>query len=538
MTTPPLAPPPDAEAVLTRVIDYSTLYEAWPRRLWDLGAVLSLKELHESCAWVAEGALHQPAVDWQKARLLPLLGPDRALGDGLLRRELTNLLKGPLQAPSTTVRRLADLIETVDAGYLARHAAALDAGSAMSVERLARTLTSHLLDSGFSMPAVRRWAQGHLGNGLSASELLRSAQTDLELGLQRYEVLLPCLKIPQRQTLTEGVASYRPRRQAIAWLKEHGHPLPSFDVDGAFCFTVEARDPYTAADQARELAERLLARDAFGAQSKHLEFADVLYAEHVAQALPLRRDSRFGRVPSLLQEAQMYTVTSERGRLDAALELAAPLNHGSIAAAVSGAWSAAESLLFSAADQTGDDDRGRVVVATRLAELVACSWPRAELTALSYRLDPTSDPALHARLEQAGTNQERAAVLEQALRDGTAATPVQSTRTASDTRALQRMQQLVADPAPLLSEVAHICETSFRRLYRSRNVIAHAGATSALAHASTLRVSAPLLGAGLDRIAHAYLVRRVDPLVLAAQAHNSLLLVGDPLGRPLTELLE
>lgn len=520
------------------MIDYSTLYEAWPRRLWDLGAVLSLRELHESCAWVAKGALHQPAVDWQKTRLLPILGPDRALGDGVLRRELTNMLKGPLQAPSVAVRRLADLIETVDAGYLARHATALDTGAAMSVERLARTLTSHLLDSGFSMPAVRRWAQGHLSNGLSASELLRNAQSYLDGGLQQHEVLLPCLKIPQRQTLAEAVASYRPRRQALAWLKEHGHPLPDFGIDGAFCFTIEARDPYTAADQARELAERLMARDAFGAHSKHLELADVLYTEHVAEALPLRRDSRFGRVPSLLHEAQMYTVTAERGRIDAALELAAPLNYGSIAAAVSGAWSAAESLLFSAADHSGDDERGRVVVATRLAALVACSWPRAELTALSYRLDPTSDPALHALLEQTSTNQERAAVLEQALRDGTGATAVQSTRTASDTRALQRMQQLVADPAPLLGEVARICETSFRRLYRSRNVIAHAGATSALAHAATLRVSAPLLGAGLDRIAHAYLVKRVDPLVLAAQAQNSLLLVGDPLGPPLTELLE
>lgn len=538
VTTSSPAPPPDAESVLARVIDYSTLYESWSRRLWDLGAVLSLRELHESCAWVEEGALHQRAVDWQKTRLQPLLGPDRALGNGLLRRELTELLRGDLHAPSPRVRRLADLIETIDAGYLDRHAAALDAGSAMRVERLARTLTSHLLDSGFSMPFVHHWAHSHLGKGMPVSDLLRSAQTDLNRGMQQYEVLLPCLKIPQRQTLTEGVFSYRPRRQAVAWLEEHQHPLPTFTVDGAFCFTVEARDPYSAADQARELAERLMARDAFGAQPKHLELADVLYVECIPSALPLQRNSRFSRVPSLLREAQMYTVTAERGRLDAALELAAPLNHGSIAAAASGAWSAAESLLFNAADQTGGGERGRVVVATRLAELVACSWPRAELTALSYRLDPNSDPALDARLEQAGTNQERAAVLEQALRDGTAATPAQSPRTASDTRALQRMTQLVANPAPLLTEIALICETSFRRLYRSRNVTAHAGATSALAHAATLRVSAPLLGAALDRMAHAYLVRRVDPLVLAAQAHNSLLLVGDPLGRPLTELLE
>jgi hypothetical protein len=520
------------------VVDYSTSYEAWPRRLWDLGTVLALRELHESCAWVAEGALHQPAVDWQKRGLLGLLGPQRALGDGHLRRALTEILKGTLQAPSATVRRLADLIDLIDAGYLSRHASELDSGAVMSVERLARTVSSHLLDSGFSMLAVRRWALQHRDQGMSPSDLLRDAQALLDAGPRGYEVLLPCLKIPQRQALAAGVAAYRPRREAVDWFEERGHPVPT-PLDGAFCFTISARDPYTAADQARELAERLMARDTFGAQGGHLQIADELYADDVPHPLPLHRESRFGRIPSLLQEKQMYTVTAERGRLDAALELAAPLNDGSIAAAVSGAWAAAESLLFSGADRTSEkDERGRVVVATRLAKLVACSWPRAELTALSYRLDPTSDPALYARLDQIEANQERAAVLEQALRDGTAITPAQSSRAASDTRALERMRQLVADPAPVLHEVALVCEMSFRRLYRSRNVIAHAGATSALAHAATLRVTAPLLGAAFDRIAHAYLVKQVDPLVLAAQAENSLELVGDSLGRPLTELLE
>lgn len=538
MSTTPAVPPLDPEAVLARVIDYSTPYEAWPRRLWDLGTVLALRELHESCAWVAEGALHQPAVDWQKAKLLPLLGPERALGDSHLRQKLTHILKGALHAPSSTARELADLIDLIDAGYLARHASELDAGAVMKVERLARTVSSHLLDTGFSMPAVQRWARGHQGRGLSPSDLLRDAQALLDAGPQRYEILLPCSKIPHRQALTAGVETYRPRRAAIDWLQERGHPVPD-RLEGAFCFPISARDPHAAADQARELAERLMARDTFGARDGHLQITGELYVQDLPRSLPVHRESRFGRIPSLLQEKQMYTVTAERGRLDAALELAAPLNDGSTAAAVSGAWAAAESLLFSGADQTSEkDERGRVVIATRLAKLVACSWPRAELTALSYRLDPTSDPALHDRLNQAHANQERAAVLEQALRAGTTVTPAQSSRAASDTRALERMRQLVADPAPLLREVALVCERSFRRLYRSRNVIAHAGATSALAHTATLRVSAPLLGAALDRIAHAYLVKQVDPLVLAAQAENSLELVGDSLGRPLTELLE
>jgi len=111
MTAPPPATVPgsDPAAVLARVVDFSTAKEAWPRRLWDFGAVLSLKELRESCSWVAEGALRQPSVDWQKARLQPRLGPDAGLGAGPLRRELIELLKGPLVAPSSQPGCTADV---------------------------------------------------------------------------------------------------------------------------------------------------------------------------------------------------------------------------------------------------------------------------------------------------------------------------------------------------------------------------------------------------------------------------------------------
>ena len=308
------------------------------------------------------------------------------------------------------------------------------------------------------------------------------------------------------------------------------------ELDGAFCFAVEARDPLAAADQARELAERFLARDAFGADKRSLLLLDVVYADGVDGPLPLARPSRHGRIPSLHHEAQLYTVIAERSRLDAALELAAPLNHGPIAPAVSGAWAAVESLLFSAADHT--DDRGRVVVASRLARLVACSWPRAELTALSYRLETSADRVLQERLRLAGSNQARAAAVEEALNAGTPAVARAGGRHASDARALERMQRLAADPLGGLRETTEVFDVAFRRLYRSRNVIAHAGATAALSHDATLRVTAPLLGAALDRIAHAYLVRGVDPLALAAQAENSLLLVGADPGRALTALLE
>src|SRR5207302_1003426 len=78
----------------------------------------------------------------------------------------------------------------------------------------------------------------------------------------------------------------------------------------------------------------------------------------------------------------------------------------------------------------------------------------------------------------------------------------------------------------------------FRRLYRQRNIVVHGGNTAAIALDSALRTAAPLIGAGLDRLVHAQLIKHVEPLDLAARAENSLALVSDPLGPDPTKLLE
>lgn len=152
-------------------------------------------------------------------------------------------------------------------------------------------MESHLFDTGFSLRAGRRRATGHLCTSATASDFLRDAQALAEGGVQRYEVLIPCLLNPHGQTLAAGGPAFRPRSQARDWLARDGHhPLPG--LDGAFCFAVEPRDPFAAADQARELAERLLARDVFGVDKKSLELADSVYAEGIGASLPLTRESR------------------------------------------------------------------------------------------------------------------------------------------------------------------------------------------------------------------------------------------------------
>lgn len=250
------------------------------------------------------------------------------------------------------------------------------------------------------------------------------------------------------------------------------------------------------------------------------------------EPLPLLPPERGVNVLSLVSEKTMYSV-SQSDQLDKALELAAPLNAGPAASAAAGAWAAIESLLYHPGDQA-DVKEGRAVAADRLAAIVACSWPRAELTTLSYRHKPAEPDAVSAELRPYLSNLQRSEVIAKALSTGTAL----ALDSPSDVAAAERMKAVLGAPDPQLQNVSRIIQGVFRRLYRQRNIVVHGGNTAAIALDPALRTAAPLIGAGLDRMVHAQLINQVGPLDLAARAENSLALVSNPLGPALTKLLE
>ena len=172
--------------------------------------------------------------------------------------------------------------------------------------------------------------------------------------------------------------------------------------------------------------------------------------------------------------------------------------------------------------------------ADRRAAIVACSWPRAELTALSHRHAAAPDDPLGRALARSESYEQRSALVADALTAGGRL----SLGAAGDRAAARRMTALVVAPRRELDDVRSSIRAMFRRLYRQRNIVVHGGSTSAVALGSTLRIVAPLFGAGFDRLVHARLTDGVGPLDLAAWAENSLTLVGDPLGPPVTALLE
>ncbi|PRW63337.1 integrase [Actinopolyspora mortivallis] len=514
-----------------RLLEFFADTTPWPRRLWEVGSVLALREAWECGDWQHDKVLSQGAVSWFRHSLLSRLGPDRGLGGGKLRRELTGLLKSDLAAASNTRRRLAELLPRVTEGYLRRWKEAVFSDSPPDPEVLARAVAGHLLDTGHSSGALHRWVRRlDAREGATTAELLEEACTLSEQDDRDFEVLVPFRSVPQHQKLAGQLDEWLPPRYAAQWLTDNGVKSPPRH-NGAFRYTIRAKDPVAAARAAGDKVRRLQGRRSYARGAKRsLEPVGRVWVRGFAEPLPLSPPARGVSIPSLERERTMYAVDGS-GKLDDALELAAPLDDGRPTTAVSGAWAALESLLFQPGD-TGDEE-GRVVAADRLARIVACSWPRAELTALAVRHRGDAG-AVTARLAECGSNLERSRVVAEELRRGGRL----NLHSPADQAAEQRMRELLEDPFKRLSGVWELLSGVFRRLYRQRNIVLHGGDTTAIALSATLRSSPPLVGAGLDRIVHAWLGNGTGPLELAARAENALTLVGDPDGPDVTELLE
>ena len=102
----------------------------------------------------------------------------------------------------------------------------------------------------------------------------------------------------------------------------------------------------------------------------------------------------------------------------------------------------------------------------------------------------------------------------------------------SDMAACERMTDLLRDAFAVLRDVQAHAAAAFKRLYRNRNLVLHGGHTDSVGLVSSLRTAGPLVGAGMDRIAHAWFVESVRPMELAARAQMGLNTVGSK-GGPL-----
>ena len=513
-----------------RLPDFFAAISPWNRRLWTIGSVLTLKEIIEASEAVQAGVLSSKALSNLISSANPMLGQDCGVGEEAQLKVLQQSLKPEVRYKGIEFHQIEQLIPDIEENYLERWANILRLPDRRpKVERTARAIASHLLDSGFDPDYLHRWWTyriRHEAGNRSIADLVSEAHSLCRRPHREFEVIVAFEG--STISLAESVHNWLDASILSATLQKTGFETKGVRQRGGMSIRVKAREARSAVELAAEIIDRFMARVTLGTRDSKLVPLPKAWVIGEATPIPLRRHGRGVEVHALERENKLYP-ESVSSRVDAAvnaaIELLTPMSMSSTSSAVAGGWAAVEALLSTA----GDD---RVLAGDRMAALIACSFPRAELTALSYKLEAGGD-SIAARLPLCKTNRDRAHEVAQAIRNGESLT----LNDESDFVALERLRTVITSPQKNLEDINNHIAAVLRRLYRHRNMVLHWGKTDAVALRAGLRTAAPIVGEGMDRIAHAWFVENIPPLELAARASIRLGIVGSTNGYDIVDLL-
>ena len=520
----PLVDKKDAELASARSADFLQPRAPWHRRLWSLGSLLVLGELLEAAQMRDKGVLSGDALKYLAGELKDIVAKDPALSPPTPRRShLIRCIQPDLAAGGIEWRALLGLQDELASDYLLRWAEIWEADTGRPrPERAARAIAAHLLDLGYSPEHLQRWWARHSERGaetLSLSELLRAAHAEHAARRPtRHRVLVPLAVAPRWQEAQPG---WLPGHGVVRWIEKECHGATNVGRQhGGLLVEVDAHDVWAAVRRAASHIDSVVARFAVGTRRRTMRPTGCVWVAGHAKPLPLS-SPRHVEVRALERENRLIPAAGESGNapiVDAALHLLGPLHEGPASTAAASGWAAIEATLVLPGDRSN-----RARAADLLASLVACSWPRAELTTLAHRYAKESTDDVAQALADCETHQERAQVVRDAIRQGRSL----AMGSPSDAAALARLVTIEARPGSTLRDVEMHVARAFRRLYRQRNLVLHGGEIEAVALSATLRVVAPLVGAGFDRIAHAALVEGTAPADIAARAFNRLHSLND-----------
>lgn len=498
---------PYENLVIARLFDFFANANHWHRRLWEAGTMLTLKEVLEASEAKNAGVLSEGSLSFLCASVMPIAGRDKGVGSPSLRQNLDGLLKTELRYNGFDYLKLEYLTRQVEADYLLNWATALQTtADCPAPERTARALAGHLLDLNFHPDFLHRWL-GYLVKHNPAlpslSDIVAEGHQIANQNPQDFEIYIPIesvLREPQtRPTGWLDEASFAAEFDAA------GFDSKTIRHHGGLRFTISSRDVFSAVEVAGEMSDSFIGRIIVGTRNQMPFMSSKAWVKGEKKPFRLRRAGRGVEVHALERSNQLCT-SGKPTIIDAAIELLAPMAFSSPSVALIGGWAAIEGLLG-----TSGKDRG-VDAGDRMATIIACSFPRAELTNLSYQVAKGSPEAI--RLDACGNQHERIMMLANMIKNNA---PLVFSDP-SDSAALERMRAVIADPKRAISDIEEHLKRVFRRMYRQRNLILHWGKTDATMSRTCLRSAAPLVGEGMDRIVHSYYAGGIKPIELAARA--------------------
>ncbi len=520
--------------VLARLGDFFGHRTPWHRRLWNVGTCLALQEVVEYADACLSGAV--PSTEGLRFVLATAKrevshDPGAApLADEILARLDALNATSPSKVPVSARDELSQLVRRLESNYLQNWTATT---AEPPVEFTGRAIASHLLDLGFSPDHLHRWITA-VGRGMSSLDQVTAATLDMvtRMPTRTYAVFVPCAAPYDKPNTEAGRVRWLDGHAAATWLRNSLPNEESRRHAGGFLLEIEGRDPWSAVQEARVTVGRADARAKVTSPSN-----DTIRLDGWARvggdnrAYEIRPTPRQIEIGSLVRQDAVYRFDGGLPpATDDALELASYMESPSAGAAVTGGWSAVEALLI----RPGEGSHH--LAADRLASLIACSLPRAELTPLAYQHIENGNDDLAQALANTQTNFDKVELVETHLRAGNRLNLTHG----SDLAAQNRIAAIIQDPAAELGRIKAYVTESLRRLYNQRNTVAHAGSLRSAALTATTRTALSLVGAGLDRIVHAQLQTdgELPPLSLVARAEVELGLAGTTGGRSLSSLLE
>jgi hypothetical protein len=506
------------QLVCARLLDFFSSRTHWNRGLWNVGTILALHEVLEASEAQRDGHLSEKTIKGATTTAIRLLRLDPGVGTDQQRATLLALLtvngeaRDELLFQGLEFEAIAEQVRQVSALYLDNWSRAVAPGpQPPPPERTARAIAAHMLDAGFHSDFLHRWWTAHLRKEerTSLSQVLQGASALLNRADTEYEVLVafPSPLIPPRGLLPPQ--SWRNATEVVEWLGRHEFDSDGLRQQGGLLLRVSAREPESAVQAAAERVETFCARVLLSLR-KEIKPLPLAWVAGTRNHFSLERRLRGIKIGAMHRENRIWLESDPDAYIDPAIDLLTPLQIGSSSAAIAGGWAAIESLL-------GEPKNKRADPAERLATIVACSFPRAELTDLAFAF-AKRDGRFRAEVSAAATNKERA----QLTASWIIADTLPDSVSWSDKAAIERMRDLFANPQDRLKTIRDHVNDTFTRLYRQRNLVLHAGRTQAVALRATLRTAAPLVGAGLDRISQARFAKNMRPIQLAGRARTSL----------------
>lgn len=527
--------------ILARMRELADNRTPWHRALWQSGSIVMIAEVSEAVEATWSGAIASDEAmrdviqaTTRQVKRDPGLGTDevRAQLVGLLDQLKTVGKTKPTAENYRTLSRVSAYVERCRTNYMLRWIEYNDNVKVEpeDIEVTARMLVAHLIDEGFHRSHVHGWLS-NVDKSWTLSQVVAKAREMLLEAPKEFRFLISFVKAPKEVSEAFG-ADWRPGDEFVAAYEAttRGRSETPRAGAGAIEWRCISRDPHAAMSELAAWQQRILSRAelGFGTAGK-VEFGPEVVDLGSNRVRTPRQDLRPIRIPSI-QRSRMYGMSSPYApQLDGAIGLLASHSGAAVASpSIASVWAAAEGLL-------GRPGGKGVDVADRLADIVTCSFPRAELSELSRAWLRQGEDQLGESLRTAPSSREQARLMAVQLEEK--GDPGFSDP--ADRAAAARYLQLVAQPAVVMERVRSYYSSIFRRLYYQRNFVMHAAKFDSVTLSASARTAPILVAAALDRIVNAqHGDRSVGPLDLAARAENELKLLGLPGCRPLHQLLD